>query len=114
MTTPLSNAYMRFLQLTRVLSEDADIQLSANHRALLEAVALAWHCGSPMSVRQAIGLSDLGSPATLHKRLAVLRAQGYVEEIAVAGDRRTKLLGLTQKAVDYFDKLGAALIIPQS
>lgn len=113
MNNPLSSVYLRFLELSRALSETSGDPLSANEKTLLDAVALAWHSGSPMSVRQAIALDHLGSPATLHKRLAVLRNSGYVEEIAVEGDRRTKLLGPTQKALDFFSKYGEAIRLQQ-
>jgi len=88
--------------------------LTANHNALLEAIALAWYSGEPMSVRKAIGISHLGSPATLHKRLAFLRKNGYLEEIAVEGDRRTKFLGLTEKSQNHFKLLGDAMSLHQT
>lgn len=114
MKTDFSSVYFRFLNLSQALSEGGSIQLSSNHRALLEAVALAWHEGSPMTVRQAISLERLGSPATLHKRLAFLRTEGYLEDIAVTGDKRTKLLGPSHKALDYFAKLGRTMAMPQT
>ncbi len=112
MNSPLLTAYFRFLQLARSLTDAQDTALSANHRALLEAVVLAWHEGRPLSVRQAISLESLGSPATLHKRLATLRSSGLLEEISVEGDRRTKLLGPTPKALSYFAELGNAMTQP--
>lgn len=107
MNSPWSSAYMRFLQLSRTLSSDDG--LSANEQALLEAIALAWFRQQPLSVRQAISIGDLGSPATLHKRLARLRTQGFVEDQAVDTDRRTKLLAPTPKTLQYFEKLGSAM-----
>ncbi|MFM7008576.1 MAG: hypothetical protein ACKO0Z_04485 [Betaproteobacteria bacterium] len=114
MNNPLSTAYLRFLELSRAIKEGEGETFSANQKALLEAVALAWHKGNPMSVRQAIAIEQLGSPATLHKRLAVLRKNGYIEEIAVEGDRRTKLLGPTEKAIHYFTQLGDAMTLEQA
>ena len=111
MTTPLSTAYMRFLELSRAIRENETNALTANQKALLELVSLAWHSGAPMSVRQAIALSQLGSPATLHKRLAFLRNSGYLEEISVEGDRRTKLLGPTEKTLRLFEQLGGAMAL---
>ena len=112
MNTPFLNAYFRFLQVARTLTDSQGTVLSANHRALLEAVVLAWHEGNPLSVRQAISLESLGSPATLHKRLATLRSAGLLEEISVEGDRRTKLLGPTAQALSYFAQLGDAMATP--
>jgi len=48
----------------------------------------------------------LGSPATLHRRLSHLREQEYLEESFIEGNRRTKLLGPTQKTINYFESLG--------
>ena len=112
MNSSLLNAYFRFLQVARTLTDAQETALSANHRALLEAVVLAWHEGNPLSVRQAISLESLGSPATLHKRLATLRSAGLLEEISVEGDRRTKLLGPTAQALSYFAQLGDAMAQP--
>jgi len=112
MSSPLLTAYFRFLQIARTLTDAQDTALNANHRALLEAVVLAWHEGRPLSVRQAISLESLGSPATLHKRLATLRSAGLLEEISVEGDRRTKLLGPTSQALNYFAQLGDAMAMP--
>jgi len=51
-------------------------------------------------------LDNLGSPATLHRRLSHLREQEYLEESFIEGNRRTKLLGPTQKTINYFESLG--------
>lgn len=109
MKTPLSDAYLRFLHLANAFSKETVVDLTANHLALLESIATAWHVNAPMSVRQVIGQENLGSPATLHKRLTTLRQSGYVSELSVDGDRRTKLLTPTPKAIDYFEKLGSML-----
>lgn len=109
MNSPLSSIYLRFLHLSNALTEDSDLNLTPNQRALLESLALAWHQGKPLSVRQSILLEKLGSPATLHKRLTMLRAQGYIEEKAVEGDKRTKLLIPTKKALIYFESLARVM-----
>lgn len=114
MSAPLSTAYLRFLELSRAIKESDCEALTANQRALLETIALAWHQDKPMSVREAISVSLLGSPATLHKRLAFLRNNGFVQEISVGGDRRTKFLGPTDKAIKLFEKLGGAITLQHS
>jgi hypothetical protein len=109
MDTKSSIAYLRFIGLSNALMGQSVYSLSANQRALLEAIALAWHSGQPMSVREAISLSSLGSPATLHKRLGVLRTEGYLLETYVQGDKRTKWLGPSPKALKFFEKLSVAM-----
>ena len=88
--SPLARAYLHFLALSRSLTGGTPAQINANERALLEALVLAWHQGQPMSVRQAIAMEELGSPATLHKRLSHLRDLGLVADVTTDSDRRTK------------------------
>ena len=68
--SPFVSAYLRFLQLAKVVQALPDGQaIDANESALLQSVVLRWYENQPMSVREAIGLAELGSPATLHKRI---------------------------------------------
>jgi len=108
--SPLAHAYFRFLQLTRAVEALPNGPLmDANESALLEAVVLRWHEGHTMTVRDAIALSALGSPATLHKRITRLRHKDLLTTYSEPGDRRAKFLVPTQKALDYFDQLGQSL-----
>ena len=64
-TRPLAAAYLRFLQLARIVQALPEgTEMDANESALLEAVVLRWYENKPMTVREAIGLAQLGSPAT--------------------------------------------------
>ncbi len=113
--SPLANAYLRFLQLARAVEALPDGQsMDANESALLEAVVLRWHAGQPMTVREAISLSDLGSPATLHKRITRLRQKGMLSAHSEQGDRRAKYLVPTQQALDYFHHLGQTMQLAQT
>lgn len=108
--SPLAKAYFRFLQLAKAVEALPDgTPLDANESALLEAVVLRWHEGHPMTVREAIGLADLGSPATLHKRVTRLRQKEMLDALSEAGDRRAKFLVPSPKALDYFERLGQSL-----
>ena len=58
---------------------------------------------------EAIYLSDIGSPATLHRRIAVLKKYEllrYGDDI----DGRKKYLELTPKAKSYFAELGKCIL----
>ena len=108
--SPLANAYFRFLQLARAVEALPDgVLMDANESALLEAVVLRWHEGQPMTVRKAINLAALGSPATLHKRITRLRSKDMLATYSEPGDRRAKFLVPTQQALDYFHHLGQSM-----
>ena len=108
--SPLATAYFRFLQLAKAVEALPDAALmDANESALLEAVVLRWHEGQPMTVREAISLAELGSPATLHKRVTRLREKDMLATYSEPGDRRAKFLVPTDKALGYFDHLGRSM-----
>ena len=110
-------AYMRFLQLARAVQQLPDApQLDANEKALLEDVALRWFENSPMTVREAIGLAQLGSPATLHKRITRLRQKDLLMTFNQPEDKRAKYLIPTEKTIamfgDFGKKMNSALTSP--
>ncbi len=109
-----SNPYLRFLQLAKAIQNLPDAPLlDANENALLEAIALRWYEQKPMTVREAIALSELGSPATLHKRITRLRDRDLVKTFSQADDKRAKFLIPTEKSLamfnDYGKKMSSAL-----
>lgn len=108
--SPLVSAYLRFLQLAKVIQALPDGQeMDANEKALLQAVVLRWYEDQPMTVREAIGLTALGSPATLHKRITRLREKDMLSNLNIEGDRRAKFLIPTQRTLDYFQNLGLSM-----
>lgn len=108
--SPLANAYLRFLQLARTVETlPGSAPIDANEMALLEAVVLRWHESRPMTVREAISISALGSPATLHKRITRLREKNLLATYSEPEDRRAKFLVPTQQALDHFHQLGQSM-----
>lgn len=109
---PYATAYLRFLQLAKAVPALPDGQeLDANEEALLQSVALRWFEYQPMTVREAIALAKLGSPATLHKRMTRLREKGMLSTLRLEGDRRAKFLMPTQRSLDYFQQLGQFMLM---
>jgi hypothetical protein len=109
-SSPLASAYLRFLQLARAVQELPDGSgMDANETALLEAVVLRWHEGQAMTVREAISLEHLGSPATLHKRITRLRQKEMLTTFNQEGDRRAKFLVPTARTIEHFGQLGRSL-----
>ena len=105
--SPTENAYLRFLQLATAIQSLPDAPLlDANENALLEAIALRWFENKPMTVREAIGISQLGSPATLHKRITRLRNRDLVQTFNQPDDKRAKYLIPTDKSIAMFKDFG--------
>ena len=105
--SPTENAYLRFLQLAKAIQSLPDAPLlDANENALLEAIALRWFENKPMTVREAIGISQLGSPATLHKRITRLRNRDLVQTFNQLDDKRAKYLIPTDKSIAMFKDFG--------
>ena len=112
-----ANAYLRFLQLAKTIQKLPDAPLlDANEKALLEEIVLNWFEKNPMTVREAINLSSLGSPATLHKRITRLRQRDFLMAFNQEDDKRAKFLIPTQKTLalfgDFGKKMNSALTSP--
>ena len=105
--SPTENAYLRFLQLAKAIQSLPDAPLlDVNENALLEAIALRWFENKPMTVREAIGISQLGSPATLHKRITRLRNRDLVQTFNQPDDKRAKYLIPTDTSIAMFKDFG--------
>ena len=108
-------AYMRFLQLARSVQQLPDgPNLDANEKALLEEIALSSFEDRVMTVREAIGLNHLGSPATLHKRITRLRQKNLLKTFSQPEDKRAKYLMPTDQTIamfgDFGKKMNSALV----
>lgn len=109
--TPFIAAYLQMLEIASAVKLLPGMEsFGIDEKALFDAIMLAWGQSTPMTVRQAIGINGLGSPATLHKRLTRLRAMELVTAVGVEGDRRTKFLGPTAKGLKYSEQLGQAFL----
>lgn len=112
--SPFKSAYLRFLQLISAVEAMPGLQdFDANEKALFDALVLNWSEGQPMTVREAISLSQLGSPATLHKRLKRLIAKDLMVAYHDGTDRRTKFLKPSEKGMVYIEWLSAQLAAVQ-
>lgn len=104
--SPLTSAYLRFLQLINTLEALPGLhELAANEKALFDSILLHWSKGDPLTVRLAIGQDFLGSPATLHKRLKRLIAKDLILTRYEGGDKRTKYLEPSEKGLAYIEWL---------
>jgi hypothetical protein len=109
-SSPAAKPYLHFLTL---LSAPGDFheheEFDANHKALFESVVIHWSVGKPLSVLETISQAELGSPATLHKRLQRLIAQDFVQSECNQADKRTKFISPTHKGIRYMEWVGDKL-----
>ncbi|PUE18027.1 hypothetical protein B9Z38_02955 [Limnohabitans sp. MMS-10A-160] len=102
--------YYRFLKLRQSVNTlPAGVALSPVEALLLEEIVLKQQAHQPMTVSEAIELSHLASPSTLHKKLSRLKSMALLTTENRDNDHRTKYLVLTPIAEEYFRALGKAL-----
>lgn len=108
--TPAQTLYHRFLHLTASAhSLTAGVALSPLETLLLQEVFLSEYDNKPLTVKEILELKHLGSPSTLHKKLAHLRALELLAVEHRGNDHRTKYLVLTPIVLEHFDALGQAM-----
>jgi DNA-binding MarR family transcriptional regulator len=106
-----SMAYVRFLNLLGALRNDPSApQLDPLERELLDLLAQRWADNIKVTVLEAMHSAVAGmSPSTVHRRLKTLKAAGLIVQVPDDADNRIKYLMPTDRARDYYDRLGAAL-----
>ena len=98
----MSSAYIRFLNLIDALDRmNPGRALDCLEIELLEYIMQQNSKNNSLLVGDLIGLSHLGSQATLHGRLKNLSAQGYIKLISDKVDARKKFVIPTQLAIKY-------------
>ncbi len=96
--------FLKIIQLTKTVHTGSG--LTPNEIQLLQEVALSHFEGQAFTVKQALKLQDLGSPATLHKRIQNLRKGGFLSFEKKDTDHRSKYLIATPLAIQYFECMG--------
>jgi len=101
------NSYLQFLSLCNSPhSDNLPSHISPDGQALLGVIALANAEGHPLTVMQTMALQHLASPATIHRRVDVLRESLLIDMVFHKGDRRTKYLVPTELGHRYFERMG--------
>lgn len=110
--SPNASAYLRFLQKVSFDESFADLKdLNVKERALFNSLVLSWSLGNTLTVRQAIALSEHGSPATLHKRITRLINKDLVRHHQQGDDRRTKFLQPSIRGLEYIQWLSEQMLM---
>ena len=101
--------YLRFLELSKLLEKTNTLPLlEPIEKKMLEIIALANNKNQRLSVKDMMSMSDISSPATMHKNIHALVDKGWIflEETI---DARRWQLQLTKETLKYFDKLGLTI-----
>ena len=104
----MKQIYLRYLVLAETLRKSS-IDLSDIDeigKKLLETIAIKSAQGQPMVVTQTMELSDIASPATIHRRIETLKKAGLIKVFQTEQNQKIKYLVPTQTSIDYFEKLG--------
>ncbi len=101
-----ANPYIQFLKLSQTLTQkEIGQELDTTSIKLLEMITVNHSKGESLTVSAAMALDFMGSPATMHRKIDILRKQGWIDLIHHGEDRRTKYLAPTTKTNKYFDSL---------
>jgi hypothetical protein len=104
----MKQIYLRYLVLAEALRQ-SHIDFSGIDdvgKKLLETIAIKNAQGHPMVVTETMDLSDIASPATIHRRIEVLKKAGLIQVFQTEKNHKIKYLVPTQASIDYFEKLG--------
>ena len=109
-STKLADVYLRFIQLSEALRDLPSLPpLEPLEERILMIVATARQSQERLSVKDLMGMSDLGSPAMLHGRLKSMREKGWIF-LAETEDARRKQRELTRDALAHFDKVARCML----
>ena len=102
--------YLRFLNLVHALEGGSTAPtMDLDAKKLLEVIFVRYANDKPMTVTDAMALSHIASPATIHRKLDQLRELGMIDTAFEGKNRRTKYLVPTQAAHDYFENISQAM-----
>lgn len=107
----MDQTYLRFIALAHAL-EGTTAQVSAvdaTAKQLLNVIASNHAQDKTLTVTDAMALTSLASPATIHRKLDDLREAGLIEQSFAGNNRRTKYLTPTKAADKYFASLGEVM-----
>lgn len=99
----LISLYLRFCTLLDTIKDlpAADV-MTPELEKLLAVIGNASHSGKPLAVRKLLIREELGSPATIHKRIHQLKDAGFVSFEGLEGDSRVRLVVPTEQALRHF------------
>jgi DNA-binding MarR family transcriptional regulator len=102
--------YLCFLSLLHAIEGKGELpNLDLDAKRLLEVIGVQHSQGKPLTVSDAMAMTQIASPATIHRKLDVLREIGMIDTHFEGKNRRTKYLCPTPKAEKYFSQVGEVM-----
>ena len=102
--------YLRFLSLLHAIEGKGELpNLDLDAKRLLEVIGVQHSQGKPLTVSDAMAMTQIASPATIHRKLDVLREIGMIDTYFEGKNRRTKYLCPTPQAEKYFSQVGEVM-----
>jgi DNA-binding MarR family transcriptional regulator len=105
-TVKQDRTFFRYMSRTGELFPE----ISRTTRAVLDEIAMcAPYEASTLTVTEAMEMHHIASPATIHRCLESLSEHGYIASESRNGNRRTKFLVTTDKALKAYEQLAQAM-----
>jgi DNA-binding MarR family transcriptional regulator len=107
----MKEIYLRFIALSQALEGSSSQVSSVDETAkqLLKVIASKHSQDKTMTVTDAMALTEIASPATIHRKLDDLREAGLIDQVFAENNRRTKYLIPTKNADRHFSSLGEVM-----
>lgn len=106
----MKNLYLHFYRDTRLKNKNALGAIDSTSQLLLHLIAVKKIDNKPMTVTEAMSLSEVGGPSTIHRKLDQLKDANLIETVFIGSNRRRKYLIPSKESNMYFDKLSEVMI----
>jgi hypothetical protein len=81
------------------------LYIDSGYIYILDIIYLNYFDLKPLTVSQLMAIREIGSSATIHRKLNHLREIGVIENFTIGKNNRTKFLRPTKKTIDSCDAL---------
>lgn len=103
---PPMNAWLNLRELLDVVNNDTDLKaIDERTQRLLEWIVAHYSPERPMFVQTIVMKSEVASPATIHKGLAILEREGLISVVIDPEDTRRRIVSPTERARKLMAKL---------
>jgi DNA-binding MarR family transcriptional regulator len=103
---PPMNAWLNLRQLLDAVTADTDFKaIDERSQRLLEWIVAHYSPDRPMFVQTIVMKSEVASPATIHKGLAILEREGMIAVKVDPEDTRRRIVSPTDRAKKLMAKL---------